>query len=95
MAGVPCYITHYPTQGVANAFNLVGHIHAAWKYQLNMLNIGVDVHHFCPVDIESIPFHKTAVEKYYDDDVWVAYHNINTQYQGKRGKAGSYFQPLV
>lgn len=94
-AGVPCYITHYPTEGVKNAFNLVGHIHAAWKYQLNMLNIGVDVHHFRPVDLDTIPFHKTAVEQYYDNDVWIAYDEINAQYKGVRGKKGSYFRPVT
>lgn len=87
------YVTHYPTQGKPDAFNLVGHIHAAWKYQLNMLNVGVDVHHFCPVDLDTIPFHINAVTKFYDDDVWVGYNPINSEWRGKRGKAGSYFQP--
>lgn len=91
--GFPCYITHYPTQGRPDRFNLVGHIHAAWKYQLNMLNIGIDVHHFCPVDLDTIPFHINAVAKFYDDDVWVGYNPINSEWRGKRGKAGSYFTP--
>lgn len=91
--GIPCYITHYPTQGRPDRFNLVGHIHAAWKYQLNMLNIGVDVHHFRPVDLSIIPFHVNAVTKFYDDDVWAAYNGINDSYIGVRGKLGSYFQP--
>lgn len=43
---IPCYITHYPSRGLPHLFNLVGHIHAAWKYQLNMFNVGVDVNHF-------------------------------------------------
>jgi calcineurin-like phosphoesterase family protein len=90
--GIPCYITHYPTQGMATCFNLVGHIHTAWKYQLNMLNIGVDVHHFRPVNLDSIPFHLTAISEYYDEDVWVAYNEINQRYRGKRGKEGSYFK---
>jgi calcineurin-like phosphoesterase family protein len=88
-----CYLTHYPTQGVEGAFNLVGHIHGIWKLQLNSLNVGVDVHHFRPVNAERIAFHKTAIEKYYDEDVWVGYHGMNASYRGKRGKAGSYFSP--
>lgn len=92
---VKCYITHYPTEGVVDAFNLVGHIHGAWKYQLNMLNVGVDVNHFRPVDSATIPFHKDAICKYYDNDVWVAYNMINAAFKGKRGKAGSYFRPLT
>jgi calcineurin-like phosphoesterase family protein len=38
--GIDCYITHYPTESRTDLFNLVGHIHSAWKYQLNMLNVG-------------------------------------------------------
>lgn len=91
--GIPCYITHYPSEGKFEPFNIVGHIHAAWKYQLNMLNVGVDVHHFRPVDAATIPFHKTAIEKFYDGDVWVAYNDINSDYAGIRGKAGTYFRP--
>ena len=88
---IPCYITHYPTQGKKDRLNLVGHIHGAWKYQLNMLNVGVDVHHFQPISIESIPFHFEAITQHYDDDVWAAYHDINASYQGHRGKKESYF----
>jgi calcineurin-like phosphoesterase family protein len=90
---IPCYITHYPTRGVKTAFNLVGHIHAAWKYQLNMFNVGVDVNHFRPVNMDKIEFHYDAVCKFYDDDVWVGYNDINAQFKGVRGKKGSYFNP--
>jgi calcineurin-like phosphoesterase family protein len=88
-----CYVTHYPTEGRGDIFNLVGHIHAAWKYQLNMLNVGVDVHHFQPVDIDKIPFHLEAIKRYYDKDVWVAYDSANTKWCGLRGKKGTYFRP--
>lgn len=90
---IKCYITHYPTCGVADAFNLVGHIHSAFKYQLNMLNIGIDVHNFKPVDMDKIPFHFKAICEFYDQDVWVAYNNVNSQFVGKRGKQTSYFTP--
>lgn len=90
---VMCHITHYPTRGKKDIFNLVGHIHGAWKYQLNMLNIGVDVHHFNPVNTNKIPFHFNAICNFYDNDVWVAYKDINTAWENKRGKNGSYFTP--
>lgn len=90
--GIPCYLTHYPTRGRQDRFNLVGHIHGAWKYQLNMLNIGIDVHSFYPVNFKSIPFHYKAICEYYDQDVWVGYNPINEIYKGIRGKKGSYFQ---
>lgn len=91
--GIDCVAVHYPTEGDANAFNLVGHIHAAWKYQLNMLNVGVDVHHYYPVDLEKVPFHLKAIQEFYDDDVWVAYDKINLKWFGSRGKNGTYFRP--
>lgn len=89
--GINCSVTHYPSRGVPFAFNLVGHIHSAWKYQLNMLNVGVDVHHFFPVNADKLEFHLKAIEQYYDEDVWVAYNYANTKFIGKRGKPGSYF----
>lgn len=87
---VECWLTHYPTQGVDDAFNLVGHIHAAWKYQLNMLNVGVDVHHFRPVNSDTIPFHLNAITTFYDMDVWVAYAEMNECYRETRGKKSRY-----
>lgn len=92
IGNVPCYLTHYPTRGKQARFNLVGHIHGAWKYQLNMLNIGIDVNHFYPVDLKTIPFHYKAICEYYDQDVWVGYSPINEIYKGIRGKEGSYFK---
>lgn len=89
--GIPCYLTHYPTQGREDRFNLVGHVHGAWKYQLNSFNVGVDVNHYFPVNANKIPFHLKAVTEYYDADVWVAYNKINSSYYDKRGKKTSYF----
>ncbi len=89
--GVKCYLTHYPTHGKQDRFNLVGHVHGAWKYQLNMFNVGIDVNHFRPVNLNTIPFHFKAICDYYDDDVWVAYNELNFVYKNRRGKKGSYF----
>jgi len=91
--GIPCYLTHYPSEGKIDRFNLVGHIHGAFKYQLNSLNVGVDVHHFRPVNIDSIPFHLTAITKFYDMDVWAAYTKINFSHLKTRGKKDTYFRP--
>ena len=88
--GIPCYVTHYPTRGKQERFNLVGHVHSIFKYQLNMMNVGIDSNHFRPVNFETIPFHFKAICEYYDDDAWVAYHPINFIYKNKRGKKGSY-----
>jgi len=90
--GFPAYATHYPSRGRLDCFNAVGHIHAAWKCQLNMLNVGVDVNHFRPTDVESLRFYYKAVSDFYDEDVWVAYQPVNQNYRGRRGKSGSYFK---
>jgi calcineurin-like phosphoesterase family protein len=89
--GIPCWVTHYPSQGRQDMFNLVGHIHGAWKYQLNMFNIGVDANHFFPVSSEKIKFHFDAVVNYYDGDIWIGYSPINSFYYGKRGNSTFYY----
>ena len=91
IGGLDCYVTHYPTRGVADRFNLVGHIHSAWKIQLNMLNVGVDVHHFRPLSMNSVLFFYKAICDFYDEDVWVAYRDMNNKWYNRRGKTGSYF----
>ncbi len=89
--GISCWATHYPSQGRQDVFNLVGHVHSAWKYQLNMFNVGVDVNHFFPVPSEKIKTHYDAVVKYYDGDIWIAYSPLNSIYYGKRGKTTYYY----
>jgi len=88
--GGPVYVTHYPTQSKTGMFNCVGHIHSSWKVQLNMLNVGVDVHHFSPIPVTQVPFFIKAVTDFYDQDVWVADHPANAAYKGVRGKPGRY-----
>ena len=90
--GVQYNVVHYPTLGVPDMFNLVGHIHTAWKVQKNMLNVGVDVHHFRPVNLDKIPFFVNAICNFYDEDVWVSGHDANSAWNN-RGKSGSYFDP--
>lgn len=92
--GIPCYLTHYPILGRPDRFNLVGHIHAAWKLQLNSLNVGVDVHHFYPTNLKRIPFYLAAVTQFYDNDVWVCYQPLNESFKGIRGKQSTYFTPV-
>lgn len=89
---VACYLTHYPTCGHPERFNLVGHIHSAWKYQLNMFNVGVDVNHFYPVALDSIPDRLKAICEFYDQDVWVAYSELNQPFEAIRGRKTSYFE---
>jgi len=84
-------VTHYPTQSRGDVFNLVGHIHGAWKVQLNALNVGVDANHFRPLDIDvDVPFLRKAVQNFFDDDVWAAYSDSQAIWHGRRGKPGRY-----
>jgi len=93
IGGVDCWLTHYPSTGRPDRFNIVGHIHSAWKFQLNSLNVGVDVNHWRPVNSTKIPFFLNTIKDHYDDDVWVAYNPINQGYhKNGRGKNGSYFK---
>jgi calcineurin-like phosphoesterase family protein len=92
---IPIYVTHYPTRSRVDRFNIVGHIHSAWKYQKNMLNVGVDAHHYRPVPEEDIAFYLAAVTNFYDDDVWVANHPANAAYDETRGKKGNYFDAVT
>lgn len=86
-----CWVTHYPTQANPNFFNIVGHIHSAFKVQLNMLNVGVDVNHFFPVNSTKVEFYYNAICSFYDEDVWVAYDKNNLKHLNIRGKKGNYF----
>lgn len=91
VGGIPCYAVHYPTCGVDDKLNIVGHVHGAWRFQLNAINVGVDVNHFRPLNIDKIPMLYEAINKHYDDDIWAAYHHSNSSFVGRRGKQGQYF----
>ena len=84
-------LVHYPSKAAINEFNLVGHIHGAWRVQKNMLNIGVDAWHMRPVSEAEVVFMFTAIDRFYDDDVWVHNHPSNKahDYRGKEGAAAA------
>jgi len=92
--GIPLWITHYPSRARKDRFNLVGHVHAVWKVQLNCLNVGVDVHSLRPMALEKVRFFYNAIQKFYDEDVWAAYNEQNSIFRGLRGRAGSYLDAL-
>lgn len=88
--GISCYLNHYPSLGRPDRLNLVGHIHSCWEIQLNCINVGVDVHHFYPMDVERLKFLYNKICKFSDDDVWAGYLELNKRYLGIRGNKGSY-----
>jgi calcineurin-like phosphoesterase family protein len=72
VGAVDCYLNHYPVSGVADRFNITGHIHGLWKVKPNMVNVGTDAWHFRPVSEQEILFvHNAIVKGYYDDNVFV------------------------
>ena len=82
---------HYPSLAVADCFNLTAHVHSTWRVQKDMLNCGIDCHHFRPVSLSQVFFFYTAICKFYDQDVWVGDHPANVAHRD-RGKAGTYWQ---
>jgi len=87
--GLPCYLTHYPTQSREDLFNLVGHIHGTWRVQKNMLNVGIDAHHFRPITPSQVRFYFEAISNFYDEDVWCSQYPANSAHED-RGKPGRY-----
>jgi calcineurin-like phosphoesterase family protein len=92
VAGLDCWLVHYPTLARADRFNLVGHVHGLWQVQKNSLNVGVDAHSLRPLHEETVrDFYRGIVERF-DDDVWAGDLDANTAHQ-ERGLTGSYFRP--
>ena len=54
----------------SNQFCLFGHIHKLCMVRSYGLNVGVDCHHFSPIDVETIEFYQKAIEQYYDAEVF-------------------------
>ena len=71
------YLTHEPVNGSKSYFNLVGHVHAAWRVQRNMINVGVDVWHFMPVSLERILQTYSLIHKIYDRNIFAGELDVN------------------
>lgn len=54
-----------------NKFYLYGHIHQLQMVKRNGLNVGTDCHKFKPVDLDTIYFYKNAIQKHYDENVFI------------------------
>ena len=88
--GTMLYLNHYPSKGLADKFNICGHVHSAWKVQLNTINVGVDAWNFRPVSLEQVLFTINGIMNFYDKDIFAAYEKANATFAGKRGKQSSY-----
>jgi calcineurin-like phosphoesterase family protein len=71
--GIEYYLNHYPANAMREfpkMMSIVGHIHGLWKVQPNMINVGIDAWNYEPIDENKIGFITTAIEKYYDENVF-------------------------
>jgi calcineurin-like phosphoesterase family protein len=72
------FLTHKPTDAVADRFNIISHIHRAFLLQKNMLNVGQDIHHFNPVSLDKVLFYYQGISSgYFDANVFCANHPAN------------------
>lgn len=83
-------LDHYPSRGSKEVWNLCGHVHGCWKVQKNIINVSIDCWDYAPVSIDEIIKTIYAIENCYDEDVWVAYRELNTKHM-RRGKKGTYY----
>jgi calcineurin-like phosphoesterase family protein len=58
-------------ESIDHDFCLFGHIHGRQKIKKFGLDVGVDANNFTPVSEEEVKFYKTAIEKYYDNEVFI------------------------
>ena len=69
------YMTHEPLNLLErpmteNTIGLFGHIHKLCMIKQYGINVGVDLHYFTPIDMDTILFYHNAALHYYDDNVF-------------------------
>ena len=64
-------LQHEPSKCDKNVFNLFGHIHGRQMVKRFGLDVGVDCHHFRPISLKDVLFYKEAIEKHYDEEVFL------------------------
>lgn len=73
--GLMLNMSHEPSKHIdltdSNKFNLFGHVHKTQMIKKFGLNVGTDCHNFSPIDLDTVRFYKTAIEKFYDEDVFL------------------------
>ncbi|GAA0092978.1 metallophosphoesterase [Paraclostridium bifermentans] len=67
-------MSHEPSKAIKSnnedMFNLFGHIHKLQMVRRYGLNVGMDCHNFYPIDVDEVMFYKTAIDKFYDEEVF-------------------------
>lgn len=74
------YLAHKPldfkqffpeSEGEFSANCLFGHVHKLSMIKKMGLNVGQDCHNFTPIDLDTVLFYLNAIEKYYDENVFL------------------------
>lgn len=70
------HLVHEPIQCwrevyITKTMNLFGHTHGRQLVKKYGLDVGVDGHHFYPIDMDTVLFYRTAIEKFYDENVFL------------------------
>lgn len=69
--GITFRLVHKPEDALPGYFCLFGHIHKLQMVKRNGLGVGVDAHHFMPIDSETIRFYHNAIVNHYDENVFM------------------------
>lgn len=69
---IPFKLIHSIDSGenAGNEFFLFGHTHGRSIAKRNGLDVGIDAHHFKPIDAKTILFYYEAIMKHYDENVF-------------------------
>lgn len=63
-------LTHEPLDCKDKMMNLFGHIHKLQLVKTFGLNVGIDCHNYTPLNEDDVEFYLTAIEKFYDKNVF-------------------------
>ena len=64
-------LVHEPDEATAGEFFLFGHVHQLQMVKRNGLNVGTDCHFFRPIPLDVVLFYQNAIQKHYDDNVFM------------------------
>lgn len=62
----PSHMSYSEDKITDGYFGLFGHIHEKQKVKRDGLNVGVDVHNFTPVSLETVEFYRNAIQNVYN-----------------------------
>ena len=71
--GTDIYMNHIPSKCPKSKFSLTGHVHDAWKIRKNLINVGVDVHHYYPISLDDVRWYKDRMDGgVFDEETYIS-----------------------